>query len=102
MKLLNSAIALGALAHVSQGLTIQSLVTDAGSTEQMSSLDSNLVSRASDSTTTRVGNMMNYAVSLAKTAQDLGLHRWFAWYAVALVDATADLVTDAMSDAFDW
>ena len=46
--------------------------------------------------------MMNAAVSMARTAQDLGLHRWAAWYAVALVDATADLVTDAMSDAFDW
>lgn len=81
---------------------MQSLITDAGNSEQISSLDSNLVSRASESTTSRVGGMMNAAVSMARTAQDLGLHRWAAWYAVALVDATADLVTDAMSDAFDW
>ena len=101
MKLLNSAITLGALTYVSQGLAIKGMI-NARSTEELSSLDSSLVSRASDSTTSHVTDIMNGAVAMARTAQDLGLHRWFAWYAVGLVDATADLVTDAMSDYADW
>ena len=52
MKLLNSAITLGALATVSQGLTVQSLITN---TEEHHAMDSNLVSRASDGATSRVG-----------------------------------------------
>ena len=46
--------------------------------------------------------MLNGAVVLAKAAQEVGLTNWWGWYVVAIVDATADLVTDAMSDAFDW
>ena len=99
MKHLNSAITLGSLAYVSQGLALQRspLITDAGNTEHMSSLDSNLVSRASDSTTTRVGNLMNTAVDMARAAHDYG-SSWLGWYAHAVADATADLVSDAMSD----
>ena len=97
MKHLNSAITLGSLAYVSQGLAVQSLIKDAGNTEHMSSLDSNLVSRASDSTTTRVGNLMNTAVDMARAAHDYG-SSWLGWYAHAVADATADLVSDAMSD----
>ena len=101
MKLLNATIALGTLAHVSQGIAMQSLISDE-QPEQLSSLDSNLVSRASDGTTSRVENVMNGAVELAKRAQDVGLTNWWGWYIVGIVDATADLVTDAVSDAFDW
>merc|ERR1712242_93420 len=97
MKHLNSAITLGSLAYVSQGLAVQSLIKDAGNTEHMSSLDSNLVSRASDSTTTRVGNLMNTAVDMARAAHDYG-SSWLGWYAHAVADATADLVSGAMSD----
>ena len=96
---MKQAIALGALAHFSQAVAVQSLITN---TEEHHAMDSNLVSRASDGATSRVGQMFNYATSLARTAQDLGIHRWAAWYGVALVDATADLVTDAMSDVWDW
>ena len=98
MKLLNATIALGTLAHVSQGIAIQTFISN----EELSSLDSNLVNRASDGTTSRVENVMNGAVELAKRAQDVGLTNWWGWYAIAIVDATADLVTDVVSDAYDW
>ena len=98
MKLLNATIALGTLAHVSQGIAIQTFISN----EELSSLDSNLVNRASDGTTSRVENVMNGAVELAKRAQDVGLTNWWGWYLVGIVDATADLVTDAVSDVYDW
>ena len=46
--------------------------------------------------------MLNGAVVLAKAAQEVGLTNWWGWYAVAIVDATADLVTDVVSDVYDW
>jgi len=46
--------------------------------------------------------VMNAAVGMAKAAQEVGLTNWWGWYAVAIVDATADLVTDVVSDAYDW
>ena len=45
---------------------------------------------------------MNGAVDLALAAQDVGLTNWWGWYLVGIVDATADLVTDAVSDAAGW
>ena len=99
MKLLYSAITLGALAHFSQAVTLQSLITN---TEEHHAMESHLVERASDGATSRVGQMFNWATSLARSAQEAGVHRWAAWYGLGLVDATADLVTDAMSDIWDW
>ena len=96
---MKQAITLGALAHFSQGLALQSLVTN---TEEHHAMDTHLVSRASDGATSRVGQMFNYATSLARTAQEAGLHRWAAWYGVAIADATVDLLTDAASDIWDW
>ena len=61
-----------------------------------------MVERASDGTTSRVGNVMNGAVNLALAAQDVGLTNWWGWYLIGIVDATADLVTDAVSDAAGW
>ena len=100
---MKQAITLGALAHFSQGLAMKrsEMITAPGSAEHLASLDSNLVNRASDGTTSRVGNMMNAASSLARGAADAGL-RWFGWYSDAVVDATSDLVSDAVSDAGRW
>ena len=61
-----------------------------------------MVSRASDAITSRVGNAMNAAVGLARRSQDMGLTNWWGWYLIGIVDATADLVTDAVSDAAGW
>jgi len=61
-----------------------------------------LVSRATDAVTRRVGNAMNAAVGLARRSQDMGLTNWWGWYLIGIVDATADLVTDAVSDAAGW
>ena len=100
---MKQAITLGALAHFSQALSMKrsEMVTAPGSPEHLASLDSHLVERATDGTTTRVGNMMNAASSLARGAADAGL-RWFGWYSDAVVDATSDLVSDAFSDASRW
>jgi len=104
MKLFNSAITLGALAYVSEGLALQSLISNSvdQNTENFSSLDSNLVNRASSDTQIQVEDVMNAAVGMAKAAQEVGLTNWWGWYVVAIVDATADLVTDVVSDAYDW
>ena len=100
---MKQAITLGALAHFSQAISMKrsEMVTAPGSPEHLASLDSNLVNRATDGTTTRIGNMMNSASSLARSAADAGL-QWFGWYSDAVVDATADLVSDALSDADRW
>ena len=45
---------------------------------------------------------MNGAVGLARRAQDVGATNWWGWWIVGIVDATADLVTDAVSDVWDW
>ena len=45
---------------------------------------------------------MNAAVGMAKAAQEVGLTNWWGWYAIAIVDAAADLVTDVVSDVYDW
>ena len=52
MKLFNSAITLGALAYVSEGIALQSLLSNSveENTENLVSLDSNLVNRASAET----------------------------------------------------
>jgi len=52
MKFFNSAITLGALAYVSEGLALQSLISNSvdQNTENLTSLDSNLVNRASSDT----------------------------------------------------
>ena len=104
MKLFNSAITLGALAYVSEGIALQSLLSASAeeNTENLVSLDSNLVNRASAETQIQVGDVMNGAVALAKAAQEVGLTNWWGWYVVAIVDATADLVTDVVSDVTDW
>jgi len=104
MKTFNSAITLGALAYVSEGLALQSLISNSvdQNTENLTSLDSNLVNRASSDTQIQVEDVMNAAVGMAKAAQEVGLTNWWGWYVVAIVDATADLVTDVVSDAYDW
>jgi len=104
MKFFNSAITLGALAYVSEGLALQSLISNSvdQNTENLTSLDSNLVNRASSDTQIQVEDVMNAAVGMAKAAQEVGLTNWWGWYVVAIVDATADLVTDVVSDAYDW
>ena len=43
---------------------------------------------------------MNAAVGMARRAQDVGLTSWWGFYLVGIVDATADLVTDAVSDIY--
>ena len=45
---------------------------------------------------------MNAAVGMARRAQDVGLTSWWGFYLVGIVDATADLVTDAVSDIYGW
>ena len=104
MKTFNSAITLGALAYVSEGLALQSLISNSvdQNTENLTSLDSNLVNRATPDTQIQVEDVMNAAVGMAKAAQEVGLTNWWGWYVVAIVDATADLVTDVVSDAYDW
>ena len=99
MKRLNATIAIGTLAHVSQGIAMKSLIKNE---EQRHSLDSHLVERASEGTTSRVGSVMNWAVDMALRAQEAGQTNWWGWYTVGIVDATADLVTDAASDIYGW
>ena len=94
MKLLSTAFGLATLTHISQGVAIQMQLSSRQ--EHLTSLDSNLVAHASDSTTSRVENVMNGAVDLALRAQDAGMTNWWGWYLVGIVDATADLVTDAV------
>merc|ERR1739846_179812 len=48
-----------------------------------------------------VEDVLNGAVVLAKAAQEVGLTNWWGWYVVAIVDATADLVTDVVSEVAD-
>ena len=99
MKLLNATIAIGTLAHVSQGIAMKSLIKNE---EHLHSLDSHLVERATDGTTSRVGSVMNWAVDMALRAQEAGQTNWWGWYTVGIVDATVDLVTDAASDIYGW
>lgn len=61
-----------------------------------------MVNRASTETQIHVGDVLDGAVVLAKAAQEVGLTNWWGWYVVAIVDATADLVTDVVSDVYDW
>ena len=104
MKTFNSAITLGALAYVSEGLALQSLISNSvdQNTENLTSLDSNLVNRATPDTQIQVEDVMNAAVGMAKAAQEVGLTNWWGWYVVAIVDASADLITDVVSDVYDW
>merc|ERR1712156_1120438 len=32
----------------------------------------------------------------------IGMNSWFGWYVTAIVDASADLVTDVVSDVSEW
>jgi len=32
----------------------------------------------------------------------MGINSWFGWYVTAIVDASADLVTDVVSDVTEW
>ena len=66
MKPLNTAFALGTLTQVSLGVSIQ--MKSLSSEEHLTSLDSNLVSRASEGTTSRVEQVMNGAVELARAS----------------------------------
>ena len=70
MKTFNSAITLGALAYVSEGLALQSLISNSvdQNTENLTSLDSNLVNRATPDTQIQVEDVMNAAVGMAKAA----------------------------------
>jgi len=61
-----------------------------------------LVNRASEETQIQVEDVLNGAVALARASQEVGLTNWWGWYVVAIVDATADLVTDVVSDVYDW
>ena len=97
MKPLNTAFALGTLTQVSLGVSIQ--MQSLSSEQHLTSLDSNLVSRASDGTTSRVEQVMNAAVELARVSQAIGETDWWGWYLIGIADATVDLVTDAVTDA---
>ena len=99
MKILNTAFGLATFTHISQGVAIQMQLSRS---EPLTSLNSNLVAHASDGTTSRVENVMNGAVDLALRAQDAGMTNWWGWYLIGIVDATADLVTDAVSDGLEW
>ena len=100
MKLLNTAFALGTLTRVSLGVSIQ--MQSLSSDEHLTSLDSNLVSRASDGTTSRVEQVMNGAVELSRASQANNERNWWGWYLMGIADSTVDLVTDAVTDTFRW
>ena len=46
--------------------------------------------------------MLNAATGMAQAAYEVGLNSWFGWYVTAIVDASADLVTDVVSDVSAW
>ena len=104
MKFFNSTISLGTLAYVSEGLALQSLMTNSvdQNTGSLISLDSNLVHRASNEKQLQVNDMLNAATGMAQAAYEVGLNSWFGWYVTAIVDASADLVTDVVSDVSAW
>ena len=98
MKLLKAAIALGTLAHVSQGVALKIQIAD----EHLTTADSHLVERASPSTAERVNEALEGAAALGRAANEVGAtDNWF-WWTFAVVDATADLVADIVTDAAQW